>query len=173
MFKKKMPKNPWRWIQVNISIILSHKYPYVHILMTFINLLKCTFFQIFFQFISFLTPGVIYRCDMTKDTYTPTVSSTGSFTQFPSMFRLFHWLLMDHFHCFFISLIYWYLNWAQILICFANRKLYKKYYNFTCIGYKRCIWIWYQIYIITCTTQSFVRLAAISNLRHWTYLCLF
>lgn len=74
---------------------------------------------------------------------------------------------------FFISLIYWYLNWAQILICCANRKLYKKYYNFTCIGYKRCIWIWYQIYIITCTTQSFVRHAAISNLLHWTYLCLF
>lgn len=142
--------------------------------MTFFNLLKCTFFQIFFQFISFLTPGVIYRCDMTKDTYTPTVSSTGSFTQFPSMFRLFHWLLMDHFHCFlYHSLIYWYLNWAQILICCANRKLYKKYYNFTCIGYKRCIWIWYQIYIITCTTQSFVRHAAISNLLHWTYLCLF
>lgn len=111
MFKKKMPKNPWRWIQVNISIILSHKYPYVHILMTFFNLLKCTFFQIFFQFISFLTPGVIYRCDMTKDTYTPTVSSTGSFTQFPSMFRLFHWLLMDHFHCF---LYHWYTGiWIE------------------------------------------------------------
>lgn len=162
-------------MQVNISIILSHKYPYVHILMTFFNLLKCTFFQIFFQFISFLTPGVIYRCDMTKDTYTPTVSSTGSFTQLPIYLNVpFISLTFDGpLSLFFISLIYWYLNWAQILICCANRKLYKKYYNFTCIGYKRCIWIWYQIYIITCTTQSFVRHAAISNLLHWTYLCLF
>ncbi|KAK6168033.1 hypothetical protein SNE40_021939 [Patella caerulea] len=29
--------------------------------------------EIFYQFMSFLTPGVIYRCDMTSDVYTPTV----------------------------------------------------------------------------------------------------
>lgn len=28
----------------------------------------------FYQFVSFLTPGIIYRCDVTTDSYRPQVS---------------------------------------------------------------------------------------------------
>lgn len=31
--------------------------------------------QMFYQFVSFLTPGIIYRCDVTTDSYSPQVSA--------------------------------------------------------------------------------------------------
>lgn len=43
------------------------------------------YLQIFYQFMSFLTPGIIYRCDMTTDSSQPQVVKTCDINDFCSI----------------------------------------------------------------------------------------
>jgi len=49
------------------------------LLLLLLNCLRTSYvcvvvFQIFYQFVSFLTPGIIYHCDMTLDHFKPSVT---------------------------------------------------------------------------------------------------
>ena len=69
---------PWRLVNLqSLQLIVTPVSPVI-ILLTSNGVLYADV-QIFYRFVSFLTPGIIYQCDMTRQQYQPSVSVLLSF----------------------------------------------------------------------------------------------
>lgn len=80
-------------LEISIVKIMNYGITYLTFLLTHLALLSL--FQIFYQFTSFLTPGIIYHCDMAKENAMPKVNFSCLLKGFYSLSIFFNSFLLS------------------------------------------------------------------------------